>query len=308
MRQIYILGSLNMDLVINAPMMPKKGETLTGNSFMMNPGGKGANQAVAVSLSGGNAHMIGAVGNTFGKDLLHALKKYHVDSQRVYELPDEPSGTAMIIISEGDNRIILDPGANHCINETMIDQALASAHPGDFLLTQLEIPVPMVSYAFKKAKALGMKTFLNAAPAKELPDGLFKLTDYFFPNQNETQFYTGVYPDGPEAASRAARAIIDKGVRHVLITMGAEGSLFYNPQECLGVKSFRVQVVDTTAAGDTFIGAFLTYLAEDKNIFEAMDFASAASALCITKKGAQQSIPSRKQTEEFQRSGICKRK
>lgn len=308
MKKIYILGSMNMDLVINAPSLPKKGETITGKDFMMNPGGKGANQAVAIALSGGNAFMIGAVGNSFGKELKATLATYQVNTQWVSSLTNVSSGIAVIVLCEGDNRIILDAGANHCIEEAWVNQALSFAQPGDYLLAQLEIPLPLIQSAFSQAKALGMTTFLNVAPAQPISKTIFQLTDYFFSNQRETEFYTGIFPESPDTAASAARELLNKGVRNVLITMGSEGSLFYNTHECVGMKIYPVEVVDTTAAGDTFIGAFITSLAEGKNTTEAMDFASAASALCITKRGAQQSIPTRQQTEAFQRRGVCKRK
>ncbi len=307
MKKIFILGSLNMDLVVSAPTIPASGETLTGSSFFMNPGGKGANQAVAVSKSGGDALMVGSVGTEFGQDLVTTLQGYNVDTRFVKTNNKISSGVALIILSNSDNRIIVDPGANGLVDAKLVNSALAEASKGDYLLSQLEVPLSTISYAFKKAKKLGMITCLNVAPVKPLPKTIYSAIDYFCANQIEAEFYTGIKPDMNGATMKAGKALLEMGVKSVLITLGVHGSLFINERETIRMNSYQVDSLDTTAAGDTFIGSFFARLADGATHQKAMEFASGASALCITRLGAQQSIPTREETESFLRSKPCKR-
>ena len=303
--RIYMVGSLNMDLVIRAPRIPEGGETLTGEGFMTNPGGKGANQAVAVAKLGGEAYMVGCVGTAFGKELLDALGRYGVHDGYVVRREDVPSGIAVIVVAGGDNRIILDAGANACPDKALVDRALADARAGDYLLVQLEIPVPTVAYALKAAKAKGMITVLNPAPAAVLPAEVYRDCDWFTPNQTEAEFYTGIYPSDEESIRRCAEKLGACGVGNVLITLGTEGSA------CVSGGVFRradivpAKAVDTTAAGDTYVGAFVTRLSEGADVQTAMRFASAASAVTVTRRGAQCAIPTRAEAEAFaKRAGV----
>ena len=308
MHTIYILGSVNMDLVVSAPKMPDKGETLIGSSFLMNPGGKGANQAVAVSLAGGKANMIGIVGHAFGTELIETLEHYRVDTINVRRCQDISSGVAVIVLSEDDNRIIVDPGANALVDENIVDFAFKGAQPGDYVLAQLEIPLETIAYAFRKAHDLGMITCLNVAPARQLPEYIFTNVDYFFANQTETEFYTGILPDDKEKAETASLKLIEKGVKRVVITMGKAGSYYYEREACHFGHSYKVKVVDTTAAGDTYIGSFVARVSSGANIKEAMDYASAAAAISVTRPGAQQSIPTYDETIAFIKDNECQRK
>ena len=302
MNDIYVLGSVNMDLVIHSRKMPRPGETLLGSSFLMNPGGKGANQAVAVSLSGGHAKFIGAVGTAFGKDLLDTLHSYKVDISNIQKYDDISSGVAVILLSEDDNRIIVDAGANGRVDHELVEQGLHDAGPGDYLLAQLEVPVPTIVNAFKLAKAKGVTTCLNTAPAASLPDEVFTYIDYICLNQVETLFYTGVEPVDNYTAKLAGLRLLSKGVKHVLITMGERGALYISDNHDQFVKSHHVVTVDTTAAGDTYIGSFLACLANGQTLVEAMKFAAAAAAICVTRNGAQQSIPTKAETLDFMRT------
>jgi ribokinase len=301
MTDIYVLGSVNMDLVIQSRKLPRPGETLLGSSFLMNPGGKGANQAVAVSLSGGHAKFIGAVGSAFGHDLLNALRSYEVDISHIKIYDDIASGVAVILLSGEDNRIIVDPGANGHIDASLIEEALSQAKPGDYLLAQLEIPVAAVVEAFKLAKAKGMITCLNTAPALSLPDDLFPQIDYLCLNQTETLLYTGVEPVDHNTAKLAGSHLQSKGVQHVIITMGEHGAYYIGKTNEHYVKSQPVTPVDTTAAGDTYIGSLLACLAKGQTLADAMAFAACAAAICVTRNGAQQSIPTQAETLEFMR-------
>ena len=203
MKKIFIIGSINMDLVIESPYMPENGETITGSNFMENPGGKGANQAVAVSKLGGNSYMVGKVGKAFGRELKETLSSYGVNIDYVKEEEKVSSGIAVIVVVDHDNRIILDKGSNALVDKELIDNALKDAKEGDYVVCQLEIPQESVKYAFEVAKSKGLTTILNPAPAKELIDEILENTDYFIPNQTETELYTGILPDTIDKAKEA---------------------------------------------------------------------------------------------------------
>ena len=291
--RIYIVGSLNMDLVIRAARVPQGGETILGEGFLSNPGGKGANQAVAVAKLGGEAYMVGCVGREFGADLLETLQKYGVHADHVRRETDLSSGIAVIIVADGDNRIILDTASNGRTDEALVDRAFADAKEGDYLLVQLEIGLPTVAYALKEAKKRGMITVLNPAPAAKLPQALYADCDWFVPNQTEAQFYTGIYPLDEESIRRCAEKLGRLGVKNVLITLGTDGSASVSKGVFRRVDPVPAAAVDTTAAGDTYVGAFVTRLSEGAEIETAMHFASTASALTVTRRGAQCAIPLR---------------
>ncbi len=297
--RIYIVGSLNMDLVIRAARVPQGGETILGEGFLSNPGGKGANQAVAVAKLGGEAYMVGCVGREFGADLLETLQKYGVHADHVRRETDLSSGIAVIIVADGDNRIILDTASNGRTDEALVDRAFADAKEGDYLLVQLEIGLPTVAYALKEAKKRGMITVLNPAPAAKLPQALYADCDWFVPNQTEAQFYTGIYPLDEESIRRCAEKLGRLGVKNVLITLGTDGSASVSKGVFRRVDPVPAAAVDTTAAGDTYVGAFVTRLSEGAEIETAMHFASTASALTVTRRGAQCAIPLRAEVEAY---------
>ena len=297
--RIYIVGSLNMDLVIRAARVPQGGETILGEGFLSNPGGKGANQAVAVAKLGGEAYMVGCVGREFGADLLETLQKYGVHADHVRRETDLSSGIAVIIVAGGDNRIILDTASNGRTDEALVDRAFADAKEGDYLLVQLEIGLPTVAYALKEAKKRGMITVLNPAPAAKLPQALYADCDWFVPNQTEAQFYTGIYPLDEESIRRCAEKLGRLGVKNVLITLGTDGSASVSKGVFRRVDPVPAAAVDTTAAGDTYVGAFVTRLSEGAEIETAMHFASTASALTVTRRGAQCAIPLRAEVEAY---------
>ena len=295
--KIFIIGSLNMDLVIKASYMPVNGETLSGEGFMTNPGGKGANQAAAAGKLGGNVYMVGCVGDAFGDQLKQTLNGYNVHTDYVKHVSGISSGIAVIVVVDGDNRIILDAGSNAKVDESIIDDALSTAEPGDYLVCQLEIPMQAVSYALSQGKKKGMVTVLNPAPATKLPEGILQHCDYFIPNQSEAQIYTGIYPENEESAKSCADKLKQFGVKNVIITMGTHGSVYVGENGYVKVDSFKVDAIDTTAAGDTFVGALVTRLSEGADIKTAMTFASKASSITVTRRGAQQSIPYREEVK-----------
>ncbi|HJA02553.1 MAG TPA: ribokinase [Candidatus Gallimonas gallistercoris] len=288
-----------MDLVIRAARVPQGGETILGEGFLSNPGGKGANQAVAVAKLGGEAYMVGCVGREFGADLLETLQKYGVHADHVRRETDLSSGIAVIIVADGDNRIILDTASNGRTDEALVARAFADAKEGDYLLVQLEIGLPTVAYALKEAKKRGMITVLNPAPAAKLPQALYADCDWFVPNQTEAQFYTGIYPLDEESIRRCAEKLGRLGVKNVLITLGTDGSASVSKGVFRRVDPVPAAAVDTTAAGDTYVGAFVTRLSEGAEIETAMHFASTASALTVTRRGAQCAIPLRAEVEAY---------
>lgn len=288
-----------MDLVIRAARVPQGGETILGEGFLSNPGGKGANQAVAVAKLGGEAYMVGCVGREFGADLLEALQKYGVHADHVRRETDLSSGIAVIIVADGDNRIILDTASNGRTDEALVDRAFADAKEGDYLLVQLEIGLPTVAYALKEAKKRGMITVLNPAPAAKLPQALYADCDWFVPNQTEAQFYTGIYPSDETSIRKCAEKLGKLGVKNVLITLGTDGSASVSKGVFRRVDPVPAAAVDTTAAGDTYVGAFVTRLSEGAEIETAMHFASTASALTVTRRGAQCAIPLRAEVEAY---------
>lgn len=296
--KIFTVGSINMDLAIRASAMPEAGQTVRGDGFMANPGGKGANQAVAVAKLGGNSVMVGCVGEAFGEDLLGALSSHGVCTAFV-KRRSAPSGIAVIVVAEGDNRIVLDAGANALVDEAQIEEALSSAERGDFLIVQLEIPQPAVRAALSLAKEKGMVTVLNPAPAAKLPPDMLTLCDWFVPNQTEARFYTGIYPEDERGLRRCADALGRMGIRNLLVTMGSSGSACVSDGKIVRVAARKVEAVDTTAAGDTYVGGFAVALSEGKDVAEAMKFATDASALTVTRRGAQVSIPTRAEVLAF---------
>lgn len=297
--KIFTVGSINMDLVINAPFIPENGMTINGNGFMTNPGGKGANQAVAVSKLGGNSYMIGAVGDSFGDELKETLDRYGVNTEFVKRCDDVSSGIAVIVVVDGDNRIILSRGANDRIDTELIDRALEQACEGDYLICQLEIPQKMVRYALQQAKKKGMITVFNPAPAAELIDGILDNVDIINMNQSETEFYTGIYPVDEKTQMDAAHKLSLMGVSTIIITLGAQGSCAIDKGAYHRVDGYKVNAIDTTTAGDTYIGAFVSRISEGGSLLDAMRYASLASSVTVTREGAQKAIPYKDEFFDF---------
>ena len=294
-----------MDMVINTPYMPKNGETLTGSNFFLNGGGKGANQAVAASKQGGNVKLIASVGSdVFGSDLITKLNEYGVNTSYTTTLEGVNTGVAMIIIEDGDNRIILDCGANGKITYQLVDNALAQANIGDVFITQLENNFDAVLYGLKSAKTKGMTTIFNPAPAKVLDLEFFKYVDYLILNETECEIFTGILPESEETMVEAYHKFQTMGVKNLIITLGSKGSICFSGEEKLVIKAHKVKAIDTTAAGDTYVGSFASGLALDKSVGESLNYASLCSALTCLKKGAQQSIPTLAEVIEYQKNNL----
>jgi ribokinase len=275
MKKLIVLGSLNMDISIQSDYMPRGGETINGYGFLMNSGGKGGNQAVAAAKLGVDVKMIANVGN------------------------DIFSGVAMITRCNNDNRIILSNGANHALDfETIKEKLKKIANPGDIFLTQLENDFEVVKESIKFAKELGLYTILNPAPAKDINDDFYKYLDLVIVNQSECELLTGIYPEVEKSYPIALDVFRDKGVK-AIITLGTDGSITNYTGGYEYISSRKVEAVDTTAAGDSYIGALCRYLIYEKDFLEGLRFASDVAALTVTKKGAQISIPNFNEVKEY---------
>ncbi len=283
-----------MDLVVQTHRAPNGGETLSGKSFVTIPGGKGANQAVAVSRMGGNAILVGRVGQDIYSDvILENLEKFNVDTNRIRREEKYSTGVASIIVEEnGENRIIIVSGANGCVNESDVDSAIDILREAYLLVMQYEINVDIVLYAAKTAFQLGVPILLNPAPAYPIGDEILKLISYLILNEHEAEMISGIKIYDLVSAEIAAQNLHSRGVSVVIITLGENGLVMVNGIQTFSMPAHTVNVVDSTAAGDTFIGAFATAMQKNGNLLEAIRFANAAGALTVTRFGAQQSIPS----------------
>ena len=316
MQDILVIGSLNADLVVRAPHFPQPGETISGDDLHIIPGGKGANQAVAAARQGANVAMLGRVGNdSFGPFLLDSLKSNSVDITHVHA-DDSATGTAIIVVdANGQNSIVLSAGANGKVSPADVDNA-TSLRPS-LILLQLEIPTPTVLHAAQYARKNNIRVILNPAPAKPLPDELISLIDFIIPNETELSLLTGLEVKDIPSAENAAKVLLDRGAKNVIVTLGEKGALLVSGNQTTQVNAYKVDVVDTTAAGDAFIGGFASNLLESDSLLldmmqhpqgtraaslqieEAVKYANACGALATTKFGAQPSLPSKDEVESF---------
>lgn len=297
MPNILVVGSLNTDLVVRAPRFPQPGETISGEDLQVIPGGKGANQAVAAARNGANVGILGRVGkDNFGDFLLENLKANQVDTNLIRR-DDASTGTAIIVVdADGQNSIVLSAGANGNVSSSDVENASFSTF--DLLLLQLEIPLPTVLAAAKKAKENGVRVILNPAPAKELPDELIALADFIVPNETELSLLTGLPKKDIPSAKSAAKRLRERGAQNVIVTLGNKGALLVTGEEVTHVGAYPVEVVDTTAAGDAFIGGFASVL-DSFSLADAVRYACACGALAATKFGAQPSLPTKEEVERF---------
>jgi len=298
MPNILVIGSLNADLVVRTPRFPAPGETISGEDLVIIPGGKGANQAVAASRQDSSVAMVGRVGSdSFGPTLIQNLQKNKVDTIHV-ETDESATGTAIIVVdANGQNSIVLSPGANGKV--TPIDVDAVSFQDADLLLLQLEIPLETVVHAASVARQNGLRVILNPAPACPLPDSLLADVDILVPNESELQLLTELPVIDIDSAETAAKALLAKEVKTVIITLGANGALLVTKGKATHVPGFKVDVIDTTAAGDAFIGGLAAALLIDKSLEEAVRYGNASGALATTKFGAQPSLPTAEEVEQL---------
>lgn len=283
--KVIVVGSINMDLLFRTSKRPNPGETVRGLEFAQFPGGKGANQAVAAVRLGSQVQLVGSVGkDEYGKSLKEHLTKEGVETSRVKEVVESTGLANIVLDSKGENSIIIIEGANGKVDSTDISEDMFEK--GDILLLQLEIPIETVLFAAKTAKARGATVILDPAPVKDLPEELFNYIDIIKPNQGEAMELSKT-----SSVDLAAASFLNKGIETVIITLGAEGAKLYTKDSQQYFQSQKVEVVDTTAAGDSFSGALATALSAEKTLEEAITFAIKVSSLTVTRLGAQASLP-----------------
>lgn len=297
MKNIVVIGSTNTDMVVKASHLPAGGETVLGGEFLMNAGGKGANQAVAAARYGNRVVFVAKTGNDlFGERVRSSLREDDIVTDYVSIDPLHPSGVALITIdARAENCIVVASGANMYLSTADVDAAREEISAADVVLMQLESPIETVTYAARMAAEAGVKVVLNPAPApdKPLPEELMRSLYLITPNRSEASRLSGIEVKDMESAREAAKAILDRGPQSVIITLGGDGSLVYDGQEFTFIEATKVEAVDTTAAGDTFNGVLATMVAEERNLIDAAREASLAAAISVTRMGAQPAAPTR---------------
>lgn len=290
MKRIFVIGSINTDFNIRAPKMPSKGETLVGYGFFTAHGGKGANQAVAAARLGGDVVMCGCVGDdTFGRESIEAIETDGIDVKNIRTVGGVPTGNAVIILSDGDNRIIIDKGANALIDKNDVDRTLSEAKAGDILLVQLEAPTDVVGYAMKTGRKKGMTVILNPAPANREIIKYLPLCDMLIPNETETELLGG------------EDALLSAFDGTLIITLGGDGYAIIDNGVKTKYSCIKIEPVDTTAAGDTFCGGLVAKLACGEKLETAAAFASLAASIACTRTGAQPSVPTKEEVENYKK-------
>jgi ribokinase len=294
MGKVVVVGSINVDMVFTSSLRPKAGETVLGQNFYTIPGGKGANQAVATSKLGSKSYMIGCVGADInGEFSLENLKNMDVDTKGIEKVENTPTGVANIIIAEGDNSIIVVAGSNYKITREIIDKNIDVILDADIVLIQLEIPMDIAEYTADLCKKNNIKIMLNPAPAVELSESLIQNSTFITPNEHELKIIFGKKNSGS----------IDEILRYypnkLIVTMGSQGVKYFDGEKIRNVPAYKVDIVDTTGAGDTFNGALAAAIVKDENLENSIKFANKAAALSIMKLGAQSGMPTLEQLEQW---------
>ncbi len=301
MADIVVVGSINMDITVKVPRIPKVGETILATEIQQFGGGKGANQAIASARLGSSVAMIGKVGkDKNGQELIDRLLRENIDITGV-EFSEDMTGTAFINVSqEGDNNIVVYPGANKDIDIEQIERNRHIIENSKICIIQMEIPYEIVRYVANICYEKGVKLIFNPAPAsREIEDDVLKKSYILIPNETELFILIGEEKPCFDTIDEAIEKLYNRGINKLIVTLGEKGSILYDGKEKIYFESKRVQAVDSTAAGDSFVGALATALVEGKTLTESIEFATVAAALTVTKFGAQSSLPTRKEVEEF---------
>ena len=298
-KTIFVVGSSNTDMVIKADHLPEPGETILGGVFFMNPGGKGANQAVAAARLGGNVTFVCKTGNDiFGRQSVQLFNEEGIDTSYILSDPKHPSGVALITVDKSaENCIVVASGANAALVPQDIIKAVPRIETAAIILMQLEVPLETVHFVAATAYNKSVKVILNPAPACALSDDLLKMINIITPNKTEATMLTGIKVTGIDTAEQAARHLHDKGIETIIITLGAGGALVFHNNMAEHIPAVPVDAVDTTAAGDVFNGALAVALSEGKDVIAATRFACEASAISVTRFGAQSSAPYKREME-----------
>jgi len=302
--RVCVVGSANLDYTVALPRLPRVGETVSSGTLLVNRGGKGANQAVAARRLGAEVRLIGCVGDDdAGAAMRRALDEQGIGVEGVVTAPGVATGTALIFVDrEGHNQIGVAPGANHRLTVEMARAGEPSIEWAQVLVSQLEVPVPVVRWALETAKRHGVPTVLNPAPVQELSDELLGLVTYLTPNAGEVAALTGIEVSDLDSGRRAAARLCERGVGTVIITLGEEGALVYDGATAVHFEAFPIEVVDTTGAGDAFNGGLAVGLSAGGSLEQVIPLASAAAALTCTRRGAQDALPDRAAVERFLQS------
>jgi ribokinase len=302
--RVCVVGSANLDYTVALPRLPRVGETVSSGTLLVNRGGKGANQAVAARRLGAEVRLIGCVGDDdAGAAMRRALDEQGIGVEGVVTAPGVATGTALIFVDrEGHNQIGVAPGANHRLTVEMARAGEPSIEWAQVLVSQLEVPVPVVRWALETARRHGVPTVLNPAPVQELSDELLGLVTYLTPNAGEVAALTGIEVSDLDSGRRAAARLCERGVGTVIITLGEEGALVYDGATAVHFEAFPIEAVDTTGAGDAFNGALAVGLSAGGSLEQVIPLASAAAALTCTRRGAQDALPDRADVERFLQS------
>jgi len=298
-KKIVVIGSSNTDMVVRTSRIPRPGETIMGGTFMMNPGGKGANQAVAAARLGGNVTFVARTGDDiFGDRSMANYREAGINTGSIFRDKNQPSGVALICVDDSaENSIVVSPGANAGLNIRDIETVRKELESANYLLMQLEILMETVEYAARIASEAGVKVILNPAPATQLQEELLKNVYLITPNETEAELLTGIAIHNLDDAKLAADKLIDMGVENVIITLGSSGALIRDANGFTKQEGRKVEAVDTTAAGDVFNGALCVALTEGMDIREAVRFATVAASISVTRMGAQCSVPTRNEVD-----------
>lgn len=294
---ILVFGSINMDITAYVPRIPKPGETLHGFSYITVPGGKGNNQAVCCARLGAEIKFIGRVGNdAFGPEILEIISKEKVDTSQIFVDKEHGTGLATITVDEAaENAIVVIPGANMAFDESDVERAVSVMEGATVILHQLEVTHDINFEVIREAKKRGLKVILDPAPIYPIPDDIFPLIDFITPNETETEGIIGFKPANQEEAAKAAKVLREKGVKTAIIKMGSHGAYYDGPEGSGFVNAFKVEPIDTVAAGDAFNGGLAVAISEGKSITEAVRWGAAAGAIATTRKGALPAMPYRKE-------------